>query len=70
MRLAGNAPRDQPGFRFTDGDGNPLHLAQGSTWLLLGNTSGRFWLTDATTLSQSEADRLLAEARARAADRS
>ena len=62
--------RDQPGFRFTDDDGNPLHLAQGSTWLLLGNTSPRFWLTDATTLSQSEADRLLADARARAADRS
>ncbi len=54
----------QIGFRFSDAAGNPLSLSPGSTWLLLANTSRRWPMAEATVLTASDGDRLLAAARA------
>ena len=57
---------DRAGFRFSDAAGNPLSLSPGSTWLLLANSSRRYPVAEAATVTASEGARLLADARAAA----
>ena len=57
---------DRAGFRFADAAGNPLSLSPGSTWLLLANSSRRYPVAEAATVTASEGARLLADARAAA----
>ena len=55
---------DRVGFRFRDAAGNPVTLSSGSTWLLLGNTTGRWPLAEVAVLTSSDATQHLADARA------
>ena len=55
---------DRAGFRFSDAAGNPLSLSPGSIWLLLANSSRRYPVAEAATVTASEGARLLADARA------
>lgn len=61
---------DEPGFRFTDGDGDPIGLRPGSTWVLLANDgsgSTRFGVAETEVLGPDDAAAMLADARELAA---